>query len=537
MVKSTKHFKFILWNWLYLIFTIFFKIYLIVAPYFIFTFILNENLTFFWVATTSFLGVRIFNIFLDFMNQAYFKGFLIFHKMKLAEKIANFLKKTTYKKYNENSSGFYYSEIENTIEKSVSQFYANLLSFLQTLSIILMTLGLFFYINWILALIIVGVITFFVITTSLLSKKLTKLQSAKLQAISDFNNSLSTYLLTLPQLKTLNSDDKFEFIINKRNKKNWITREKYGIFSDLISFFNEYSNNFFSAIITIGIAFWTLYYKNNNSSEIVFANISLIVLVQLSFSEFFANAKTLFNNYPAIISGWKNIKNFEQKNKLKVENLEENLQNLEGEISSILIENLNFYLPDRKLFNNLTFKIEKGKKYIIQGVNGSGKSTLARILLGVEKEFQGKIIVNNHFDIKDLSPFSLNNHINYVYNNPGIIYGTILENISLLEPEKNKNPKEILENINLQNFSLQDSLDENNSLSTGQIQKIHLARSLYSPKEILIIDEGLSNLDKENYDKILLKLLDNKDLTIILITHHLNNENLNLFDQVINLNV
>ncbi|WP_334199178.1 ABC transporter ATP-binding protein [Mycoplasma sp. 1654_15] len=456
--------------------------------------------------------------------------------MKLIKTITNFLIKAQYKQYNKNSSGYYYSEIENTIEQSVSQFFSNLLSFFKTLSTILVTLGVFFWINYILALVVLAVIIFFLFIALLLSKKLTKLQTTQLQAISNFNNSLSTYLLTLPTLKTLNSDDKFEFIIKEKNKQNWLTRKRFSLFSDLISVFNEYSSQFFSTIISIGIAVWSFYFISNKDNEMIITNISLIILVQLSFSQFFSASKELLDNYPSMISGWKNIKLFKNNNKFQVDNIQESLETLEEKIFSISIEKLNFKLPDRTLFNNLSFNIVAGNKYIIQGSNGSGKSTLARILLGIEKKFEGNIVINNKFDIKHLVATSLNQHINYVYNNANLFDATVLENITLLDSEKETNIDKILKDVNFEELDVDKEINTSTeNFSTGQIQKIHLARSLYESKEILIIDEGLSNLDNENFDKILLNLLQNKNLTLILITHHLEKKYINLFNEIINL--
>ncbi|WP_308507118.1 ATP-binding cassette domain-containing protein [Mesomycoplasma flocculare] len=191
-----------------------------------------------------------------------------------------------------------------------------------------------------------------------------------------------------------------------------------------------------------------------------------------------------------------------------------------------------------KLFNDLTFEIKKWKKYIIKGLNGSGKSTLAWILLGIEKEFEGDIVINNKFNIKNIETTSLNQHINYVYNNANLFDATVLENITLLDSKKSTNIDKILKDVNFEELDVDKNINTSTeNFSTGQIQKIHLARSLYQPKEILIIDEGLSNLDNENFDKILLNLLQNKNLTLILITHHWDTKYINLFDETIDLDI
>ncbi|WP_308700327.1 ATP-binding cassette domain-containing protein [Mesomycoplasma hyorhinis] len=262
----------------------------------------------------------------------------------------------------------------------------------------------------------------------------------------------------------------------------------------------------------------------------------MVALVQLCFDTFFSDIEELFDSFPNLIASWRNIKSFKQDLVFKVENSEDQLQDLEETFSLISIKNLNYKLEDRVLFNNLNLEIQKGKKYLLKGANGSGKSTFSRILLGIEKKFEGEILINNKYDIKTINPDSINNHINYVYNNSDLINASTLENITLLEQQPKEEIFPILEKINYQNLELDKTIESDlDNFSTGQTQKIHLARSLYKPKEILIIDEGLSNLDQDNFDKIVPNLLSDKNLTIIFITHHFDSNFVSKFDQIISL--
>ncbi|AFX73980.1 ATP-binding cassette domain-containing protein [Mesomycoplasma hyorhinis] len=128
------------------------------------------------------------------------------------------------------------------------------------------------------------------------------------------------------------------------------------------------------------------------------------------------------------------------------------MQDLEEAFSSISIKNLNYKIEDRILFNNLNLEIQKGKKYLLKGANGSGKSTFSRILLGIEKEFKGQILINNKYDIKKLKPDSINEYINYVYNNSDLINASALENITLLETKTKEEIIPLLDKINYQNL-------------------------------------------------------------------------------------
>nr|WP_243215864.1 ATP-binding cassette domain-containing protein [Mesomycoplasma hyopneumoniae] len=353
---------------------------------------------------------------------------------------------------------------------------------------------------------------------------------------SEFNSSLSDFLKNLPTLYVLNKTNKLEDVIDIRYQSLLKYEKKYSKLSNFISFVNKNTSKLFSFLFTISIVVFSLWDSHNNidNEVIIFANISLVGLVQLCFDSFFSDIEELFDSFPNLIASWKNIKSFKQDLVFKVENSENQLQDLEETFSLISIKNLNYKLEDRVLFNNLNLEVQKGKKYLLKGANGSGKSTFSRILLGIEKEFEGQILINNKYDIKKINPDSINNHINYVYNNSDLINASTLENISLLEPKTKDEIRPLLEKVNFENLDLDKKIDSDvDNFSTGQIQKIHLARSLYSPKEILIIDEGLSNLDKESYEKIVSGLLSDKNLTLIFITHHFDSEVFAEFDQVV----
>ena len=70
------------------------------------------------------------------------------------------------------------------------------------------------------------------------------------------------------------------------------------------------------------------------------------------------------------------------------------------------------------------------------------------------------------------------------------------------------------------------------ALSGGQKQRVAIARALIHNRSILLVDEGTSALDRENAEQVEQSLLQNPDLTLILISHHLSGERERQFDQV-----
>ena len=77
--------------------------------------------------------------------------------------------------------------------------------------------------------------------------------------------------------------------------------------------------------------------------------------------------------------------------------------------------------------------------------------------------------------------------------------------------------------------------EEGSALSGGQKQRVAIARALIHDRSILLVDEGTSALDQKNADIVEKSLLDNPDLTLILVSHHLGEERQKQFTQVYDL--
>ncbi|MDZ5573893.1 ATP-binding cassette domain-containing protein [Enterococcus cecorum] len=158
---------------------------------------------------------------------------------------------------------------------------------------------------------------------------------------------------------------------------------------------------------------------------------------------------------------------------------------------------------------------------------------ITTLLLGNLRDYHGKIFYNET-DLQTLDENSLLKRINFVGNQTHIFQDTLRNNLTLRD-EKITDEQLIylLEQMNLTDFQnkLAESINEH-SLSTGQKQRIGLIRALLHPREILILDEALANLDQQNAQKIEQLFLQQSDLTYLTITHHLTPERAGCFDEV-----
>ncbi|MBF0798020.1 ABC transporter ATP-binding protein [Enterococcus faecalis] len=200
----------------------------------------------------------------------------------------------------------------------------------------------------------------------------------------------------------------------------------------------------------------------------------------------------------------------------------------------IRIENLSFgYDANLPILENFNLDIKKGGKYLLTGDSGSGKSTLLKILIGDLEGYSGEIKVDGHqlIDVDSHSFIQYIDQDNYLFNT------SYKENVALWHNYANT---EIAEALNKAAADFVDDIDkvvENNgtNLSGGQKQRIGLARAFIQKKSVILFDEGTSSLDKKNTLLIENLLLEDNELTVVMVSHHPLEENIHKFDQIISI--
>ncbi|AGQ51235.1 ABC transporter ATP-binding - Pr1 [Mesomycoplasma hyopneumoniae 7422] len=204
-------------------------------------------------------------------------------------------------------------------------------------------------------------------------------------------------------------------------------------------------------------------------------------------------------------------------------------------ISEINLQNLNFsYNPETRVFSNLNLSFEKNKKYAIISPSGKGKSSLLRLISGVLTNYEGKILINNSIEYKELDPKQLRKHIALTTNENIIFEDTLANNITLWD----KNPdldllNSLIKKYKIDNFSKPETEISSKNLSEGEKQKVALARLEYKNLDIWCLDEALDNIFKEDAFEIYSDLLSKPNKTIFIASHHIPEKIKPMFDQII----
>ena len=203
--------------------------------------------------------------------------------------------------------------------------------------------------------------------------------------------------------------------------------------------------------------------------------------------------------------------------------------------SKLELKNLSVAFPDGQKIEYPEIVIEKGKKYAIIGDSGSGKSTLINLLVGNKRDYEGEILLDGK-DYKGINRKSLPHVMSVIMQFPYLFRETVEENLTL---GRKISPDIFDKSIRIACaddfvFNKLDTIYDKN-LSGGQQERLSVARELMGTKPILVMDESTASVDKKTALAVEKNILENPDLTVIMITHHLYDETQNYLDEVIHL--
>lgn len=200
-----------------------------------------------------------------------------------------------------------------------------------------------------------------------------------------------------------------------------------------------------------------------------------------------------------------------------------------GDQSGLLVRNVDFaYDYGSLLLKSVTLEIPPGQKLGILGVSGCGKTSLAKLLVGFYRPLEGEVKLAGQ-DLSAINPHALRRQVQYLAQNAGLFQGTVRDNLfwAAADGMKEADLWEVLVLVEAADFvaALPLGLDtqvgtDGTALSTGQIQRLALARTLLTGADYLILDEATSHLDPETEERVFERLLA-LDKTLVVITHRL----------------
>lgn len=224
-----------------------------------------------------------------------------------------------------------------------------------------------------------------------------------------------------------------------------------------------------------------------------------------------------------------NIIDIEQETRILSKN---NASNPNKNQHYISFNNVSFSYAEKEqpfVIDGLNLNIAKGEKVAFVGSNGTGKSTLALLLSGMLQVQRGEIWIDS-LKINEATPEEVSKYVNTAVANSFFFNASILDNVRMVKPGATDDAvTDALEKAHCLSFV--DKLPEGvntkigqdgHQLSSGQKQRLSIARLFLKNSPIFILDEVTANLDVES-EHAILKSIDeiSDDKTIILITHSL----------------
>ena len=193
-------------------------------------------------------------------------------------------------------------------------------------------------------------------------------------------------------------------------------------------------------------------------------------------------------------------------------------------IKHISVLNASLSYNTKQALNGVSLGVDKGESIALVGDSGAGKSSLINLLVRFYDPSEGEIMVNEKYNIKELTLESLHQRVAYVTQRIYIFNDTIAHNIAYGQEFDEKRVIEALQKAHALEFieeleeGIHTMLSENgNNLSGGQRQRIALARAIYKKPDILILDEATSALDNKS-EALIQKALEALRSEIITIT-------------------
>ncbi|UTC67174.1 MULTISPECIES: ABC transporter ATP-binding protein [unclassified Treponema] len=463
----------------------------------------------------------LFSAVVSVIGRYIFNKSAIVWTLKLRSDIADHIFGVKMKFFNKKNSSELSSEILNFTEK-IKELFTSTTMHLISIAISSISIAVLFVLSWKLTLVMMGSLLAFVIVISPISSMSSKVYKKNQEALNKLIGALSSIFLEIKLVKSYTAEKTEAKRIGNLNtevKNLSVKSVKIEAAIEPIIMTIFILNLFF--IFVYG---GSLVAKNEMTigSLIAFClYLFQIITPMVNIGNFFKDIKSLNEMSDSI------VKIFELETEESGTKPVDNAM----QTSSIKFDNISFkYDDDAVILKDLSLEIEPKKTIAIVGPSGSGKSTLFSLLERFYNEYEGSISIGNtdinEFDLKDWRK-----KISYVQQISSTTEDSILNNITY--GSDGPVPQELIE-ASLKKAGIYDYVnslpeklntivqEKGTNFSSGQLQRLMIARALIKQPDILLLDEVTASLDSEN--ELLVKTtLDSikSEKTIVIIAHRL----------------
>lgn len=408
------------------------------------------------------------------------------------------------------------TDVEKLIAASVNTLFTSLVG-------IIFVVIYAFSVHWIIAPVYFSVIPLIGLVSSVLSRKIKKIQKVIVAETTALAGSTTESLRNIELVKSLGLSNQEIGRLNSTTEKILKLELKKVKYIRSLSFIQGTTVNF----IRTSILFLMLY--------LIFARaITVGEFFSLFIYSFFIfgplqEVGNIINIYRETEVS---LNNFENILRIEKEKTPDNPVHLESivnlEFDSVLFRHQS---ATTNALNDISFSVESGKTIAFVGPSGSGKTTLVKLLVGLYVPQKGDILYNG-YPRSQIDLNSLRNKIGFVTQDTQLFSGTIRENLLFVNPDATDEMCiEVLKKAACQTLlaradkGLDTIIGEAGvKVSGGEKQRLSIARALLRKPDILVFDEATSALDsltEEEITKTIKEISLNSDIITILIAHRL----------------
>ncbi|HSQ23855.1 MAG TPA: ATP-binding cassette domain-containing protein [Pyrinomonadaceae bacterium] len=201
-------------------------------------------------------------------------------------------------------------------------------------------------------------------------------------------------------------------------------------------------------------------------------------------------------------------------------------------IPAIEFRNVTMVFDNRKILNDLSFKVMKGETKIILGGSGCGKSTTIKLVLGLLKPDSGQILVDGEdiTNYNEVQMMRVRKKIGMIFQEGALFDSlSVYENVAFKLHEQGVSEEDVEGEVRrmLRFVNLEAAIDKMPSeLSGGMRRRVGIARALVGDPKIVMFDEPTAGLDPptaRTICELAMKLRDLEDVSSIFVTHEMNN--------------
>jgi ATP-binding cassette subfamily B protein len=378
-------------------------------------------------------------------------------------------------------------------------------------------------IHWSLPIIYFGGIIMLIIITNALSKKVKRIQKSIVSQTTSLAGATTESLRNIELVKSLGLTHQEVTRLNKNTFKILgleLTKVKR---IRTVSFIQGTFVNTLRQVILF-MLMWLIFRHRMDAGQLVTMQV---------FSFFvFGPLQEVGNIILSYREAEASLNNFDVLMKKSPEPVAANPKHI-GDIESLVFDHVSFkhQTAGQKAIDDISFTANTGETIAFVGPSGSGKSTLMKLLVGLYRPQEGKILYNG-MDENNISFEDLRSQIGFVTQDTNLFSGSIKENLLFVNPSAtDADLNDALDKAACTNLlaraekGLDTMIGEGGlKLSGGEKQRLSIARALLRKPNLLIFDEATSALDSLTEEEITNTIRDistNKDQITILIAHRL----------------